>query len=67
MNETEKRRMKATKIVIFGAIFLLGVAAWAQEYPKYEVGFNYSYARYAPSVSYSKGHGLNGGGGSVTV
>jgi len=57
--------VKAMKILAVGAIFLLGVAAWAQEYPKYEVGFNYSYARYAPSASYSKGHSLNGGGGSA--
>ena len=52
--------------LIFGAVLLLGVAAWAQEFPRAEVGLNYSYARYAPSVSYAKGHSLNGGGGSVT-
>ena len=58
--------MKINKALIFGAVLLLGVAAWAQEFPRAEVGLNYSYARYAPSVSYSKGHSLNGGGGSVT-
>jgi len=56
------------KAFMLGAILLSGVAAWAQgiEFPRAEVAFNYSYARYAPSVSYSKGHSLNGGGGSVT-
>src|SRR5438309_1071962 len=54
------------KALIFGAVLLLGAAAWAQEFPRAEVGLHYSYARYAPSVSYSKGHSLNGGGGSVT-
>lgn len=58
--------MTVNKALIFGSILLLGVAAWAQEFPRAEVGLNYSYARYAPSASYSKGHSLNGGGGSVT-
>jgi hypothetical protein len=59
--------MNIIKAVIFGAILLLGLAAWAQEFPRAEVGFDYSYARYAPSASYSKGHSLNGGGGSATI
>jgi hypothetical protein len=58
--------MKINKALIFGAVLLFGVAAWAQEFPRAELGLNYSYVRYAPSVSYSKGHSLNGGGGSVT-
>jgi len=58
--------MKFVKAVVFSAIFLLGLAAWAQEFPRAEVGFDYSYARYSPSASYSKGHSLNGGGGSAT-
>jgi Outer membrane protein beta-barrel domain len=58
--------MKWTKAVVFGAILLLGLAAWAQEFPRAEVGIDYSYARYSPSASYSKGHSLNGGGGSLT-
>jgi hypothetical protein len=58
--------MKVRTVFIFGAILLFGIAAWAQEFPRAEVGVNYSYARYAPSVSYSQGHSLNGGGGSVT-
>jgi hypothetical protein len=58
--------MKVRTVFIFGAILLFGIAAWAQEFPRAEVGVNYSYARYAPSVSYSQGHSLNGCGGSVT-
>ena len=58
--------MKVTKVALFAAVFLLfGLAAWAQEFPRAEVSFDYSYARYAPSASYTKGHSLNGGGGSA--
>jgi hypothetical protein len=58
--------MRFTKAVVFGAILLLGLAAWAQEFPRAEVGVDYSYARYSPSAPYAKGHSLNGGGGSAT-
>jgi len=58
--------MKSNRALVLGAILLLVVGAWGQEFPRAEVGFNYSYARYAPSSSYSKGHSLNGGGGSIT-
>ena len=57
--------MQVRSVALFGAIFLLGLAAWAQEFPRAEVGFDYSYARFGPSASYSKGHSLNGGGGSA--
>jgi len=59
--------MKIKTVLIFGAILLLGMVAWAQEFPRAEVGFDYTYARYAPSAPYSKGHSLNGGGGSATL
>jgi hypothetical protein len=59
--------MKVRKVLIFGAILLLGLTAWAQEFPRAELGVDYSYARYSPSSSYSKGHSLNGGGGSATI
>ncbi len=58
--------MNRTKAMIFVAILVLGAAAWAQEYPKFEVGANYSYVRFAPSTPYSQNHSLNGGGGSFT-
>ena len=58
--------MKVTRVLAFGAILLLGIAAWAQEFPRTELGVDYSYARFSPSTPYSKGHSLNGGGGSAT-
>lgn len=57
--------MRITNVIVFGALLLIGFAAWAQEYPKVEVGANYSYLRFAPSGPYTKGHSLNGGGGSL--
>jgi Outer membrane protein beta-barrel domain len=57
--------MNFTKAIIVGAIFLVGVTAWTQEFPRVEVGADYSYLRFAPSGPYTKGHSLNGGGGSV--
>jgi len=43
------------------------MSAWAQEFPRAEIGANYSYARYGPSAPYSKGHSLNGGGGEFNL
>src|SRR4029077_12586543 len=59
--------MKLRTVLIVGAIVLLGMAAWAQEFPRAEVGANYSYQRCAPTVRYAKGNSLNGGGGSVLI
>jgi hypothetical protein len=58
--------MKATKLLVFASALLFAVAASAQEFPRVDVGIDYSYARYAPSAPYSRGHSLNGGGGSAT-
>jgi|tagenome__1003787_1003787.scaffolds.fasta_scaffold20987837_4 hypothetical protein len=58
--------MKIT-IRLLGAILLLGITALAQEFPRAELGIDYSYARYNPSHAYIKnGHSLNGAGGSIT-
>lgn len=59
--------MSVTKAFALGALVLLGVAACAQEFPRAEVGVDYSYARYAPSTAFSQGHSLNGGGGSAVL
>lgn len=59
--------MKVTRVLAFGAILLLSLAAWAQEFPRAELGVDYSYARFSPSTPYSSGHSLNGGGGSATI
>jgi hypothetical protein len=60
-------QMRTTsKAILAGAgIVLLTLAAGAQEFPRAEVGIDYSFARYAPSAAYTKGHSLNGGGGSL--
>jgi hypothetical protein len=44
-------------------VVLLGSVMWGQEAPRHELDFDYSFARYAPSAAYTKGHSLNGGGG----
>lgn len=54
------------RVLLVASLLLLGLAAVAQEYPVAEVAGTYSYVRYAPSGSYTKGHSLNGGGGSLT-
>jgi hypothetical protein len=53
------------KWIIFAISLGLSSTAWAQEFPKAEVGLDYSYLRYAPNVPGSSGHSLNGGGGSL--
>ena len=58
--------MKIKTAMILGAILLVAMAAWAQEFPRAEIGFDYSYARFSPSTTYTSGHSLNGGGGSFT-
>jgi len=55
--------MKLKTVSVLGAILILGMSAWAQEFPRAEVGANYDYARYGPSAPYAQGHSLNGGGG----
>lgn len=57
--------MRITKLVTFSIVLLLGVAAWAQEFPKYELAMNYDYMRFNPSSNVNS-HSLNGGGGSIT-
>lgn len=59
--------MQIRRVLISVSILLLGVTAWAQEFPRAEVGGNYSYAHYGPSAPYSQSHGLNGGGGEFNL
>ena len=60
--------MQTTRSILLGAIvLLLGLAAWAQEFPRAEVAADFSFARYAPSASYTQGHSLNGGGGAIKL
>ena len=57
--------MKFAKALAGVSVLLIGTAVWSQEWPKVEVGGDYSYMRFAPSGPYTKGHSLNGGGGSI--
>ena len=53
------------KCCLIASVLVLSASVWAQEFPVGELGFDYSYARFAPNASGSQGHSLNGGGGSV--
>lgn len=59
--------MKLSKAFFLAPIVLLAVGAVAQEFPRYEIGGNYSYVRYIPSASQTNNHSLNGGGGTAVV
>jgi len=59
--------MKVKVVLASFAILLLSMAAWAQEFPRFELGADYSFARFNPNAAYTQGHSLNGGGGSITV
>jgi hypothetical protein len=58
---------KVRAALLGGAVLLLGLSAWAQEFPRAELAIDYSFARYAPSASYTQGHSLNGGGGAIKL
>lgn len=55
--------MRIRPMMTLAATMLLGSWALAQDFPRAELAFDYSFARYAPSASYTKGHSFNGGGG----
>ena len=60
--------MKTVRSIFLGLVVLvLGLAAWAQEFPRVEVGGDYSFARFNPNAAYTNGHSLNGGGGRRRV
>jgi len=53
------------KCIFFAIVALLSTMAWAQDYPKAEIGFDYSYIRFNPNATGTNGHSLNGGGGTL--
>jgi hypothetical protein len=58
--------MGGRSVLFTCALMLLGLAAFAQNYSKTEVGVFYSYARFNPSHAYiPHSFSLNGGGGSI--
>jgi len=52
-------------IRVAALVLACGALASAQQVPKAELDLDYSFARYAPSASYTKGHSFNGGGGRI--
>ena len=52
-------------ILAAACIVLLTLSVAAQEFPRAELAFDYTFARYNPSAAYTKGHSLNGGGGAL--
>ena len=57
--------MKLRNVLITGVVMLLGLAAVAQDAPKFEAALDYTYARYSPSHNYiPNSYSLNGGGGA---
>src|SRR6516165_10312355 len=60
--------MRSVRAVQFAiGVLILSVAAWAQEYPRVEIGGDYSYVRFEPVASGTNGLSLNGGGGTFDV
>jgi len=57
--------MTITKAILLIGVLTFGLITWAQEFPRAEIGADYSYARYAPSASHTQGLSLNGGGGTA--
>jgi hypothetical protein len=61
-------KMNRSKTIHLAVVVILfGLTAWAQEFPRIEVGGDYSFARFNPNAAYTNGHSLNGGGGSFVV
>ena len=56
--------MTLRTLFVLATVLLLGVAAMAQEYPKAELSFDYSYMHFAPSQAFTQNKSLNGGGGA---
>lgn len=58
---------RAKAIQLAAVVILLGLTASAQEFPRFELAADYSFARFSPNAQYTQGHSLNGGGGAITV
>jgi hypothetical protein len=57
--------MKLRSVLIAGVVMLTGLAAMAQDAPKFEAAVDYSYARYGASHQFAGSYSLNGGGGAL--
>ena len=58
---------RAKGIYLAAVVMLFGLTASAQEFPRFEVGADYSFIRFNPNAAYTNGHSLNGGGGTLVV
>src|SRR5258705_12062357 len=56
--------MKIRTVMLLGVGLLMGGTAFAQEYPKWEIPVDYTYARGNPA-NVAKPFSLNGGGGGI--
>lgn len=59
--------MKLSNAFFLAPVMFLAASVMAQEFPRYEIGGDYSYVRYIPSASQTNNHSLNGGGGSAVL
>lgn len=60
----EEKKMKIRTIILVGVVLLMGRTAFAQEYSKWELPIDYTYARGNPA-NVAKPFSLNGGGGGI--
>ena len=60
----EEKKMKMRSVLLVGVVLLIGRAAFAQEYAKWEIPVDYSYARGNPA-NVAKPFSLNGAGGGI--
>ncbi len=58
--------LKSKALLLLVVIITIGVSAWSQEYPKVEVGGDFSFVRFNPSKAFTTSQDLYGGGGSFT-
>jgi hypothetical protein len=65
--KTEESMKSFAAIKLAVIVLLAATAVWAQEFPRFETAFDYSYLRFAPAAAYTQGHSLNGGGGAFKV
>lgn len=60
----EEKRMRFKTVILIGVALLIGGTALAQEYPKWEIPVDYTYARGNPA-NVGKPFSLNGGGAGL--
>ena len=53
--------MSIRKALLIGAVVMIGLTAWAQDYPKFQAYADYSLVHFNPSKAFTTSHNLNGG------